>query len=94
MLPYYVFTASLRIQVSSGPSGTSEMSRCIAATFEPMKRAFIRSISSANHVAASVMILTIVVSISCATSFSCGVLNMASRVVGFSVARIVLPPSS
>ena len=38
------------------------------------------------------MILTIVSSTSCATSFSCGVLNIASSVVGFNVARMVLPP--
>ena len=44
--------------------------------------------------AASFMILTIVSSTSCATPFSCGVLNIASRVVGFNVARMVLPPSS
>src|ERR1035437_5007407 len=44
--------------------------------------------------AASFMILTIAASTSCATPFSCGVLNSASRVVGFKVARMVLPPSS
>ena len=44
--------------------------------------------------AASCMILTIVCSTSCATRSSCGVLNIASRVVGFSVAKMVLPPSS
>ena len=44
--------------------------------------------------AASFMILTIVSSTSCATPSSCGVLNSASRVVGFNVARMVLPPSS
>ena len=44
--------------------------------------------------AASFMILTIVASTSCATPLSWGVLNIASRVVGFKVARMVLPPSS
>jgi hypothetical protein len=40
------------------------------------------------------MILTIVSSTSRATPSSCGALNIARRVVGFKVARIVLPPSS
>jgi hypothetical protein len=44
--------------------------------------------------AASFMILTIVFSTSCATPSSCGALNIARRVVGFKVARTVLPPSS
>ena len=44
--------------------------------------------------AASCMILTIVFSTSCATPFSCGVLNIASSAVGFNEARMVLPPSS
>jgi len=44
--------------------------------------------------AASFMILTIVSSTSCATPFSCGTLNIARRVVGFKVARMVLPSSS
>src|ERR1035437_4954749 len=44
--------------------------------------------------AASFMILTIVSSTSCATPFSFGVLNNASRMVGFHAARIVLPPRS
>ena len=44
--------------------------------------------------AASSMIARIVASTSCATWASCGVLNIASRVVGFRVASMVLPPSS
>ena len=44
--------------------------------------------------AASFMILTIVASTSCATPSNCGAWNIASRVVGFKVAKIVLPPSS
>src|ERR1700680_456509 len=44
--------------------------------------------------AASFMIFTIVSSTSCATSSSCGALNIARSVVGFKVARMVLPPSS
>ena len=49
-----------------------------------------------NHLpdAASFMILTNVSSTSCATPSSWGVLNIASRVVGFKMARMVLPPSS
>ena len=43
--------------------------------------------------AASLMIFTIVCSTSCATPSSCGELNIASRVVGFKVARMVWPPS-
>ena len=50
---------------------------------------------SAHHMdAASMMILPRVASTSCATSVSCGVLNIASRVVGFKVARVVLPSCS
>ena len=44
--------------------------------------------------AASFMILTIVASTSCATPSNCGAWNIASRVVGFNVAKMVLPPSS
>ena len=44
--------------------------------------------------AASFMIFTIVCSTSCATPSSCGALNIARSVVGFKVARMVLPPSS
>ena len=44
--------------------------------------------------AASFIIFTIVSSTSCATPSSCGVLNIARRVVGFKVARMALPPSS
>ena len=44
--------------------------------------------------AASFMILRIVASTSCATPSSDGVLNIASRLVGFKVARTALPPSS
>jgi len=44
--------------------------------------------------AASVIILTMVISTSFATPSSCGALNIARRVVGFNVARMVLPPSS
>ena len=44
--------------------------------------------------AASFIIFTIVSSTSCATPSSCGVWNIARRVVGFKVARIVLPLSS
>jgi hypothetical protein len=51
--------------------------------------------SLANQLdAASFMILIIVSSTSCATLCSCGVLNIARRVVGFKVARMVFPPSS
>src|ERR1035437_5586658 len=44
--------------------------------------------------AASFMILTIASSTSCATPSNCGVSNIASNVVGFKVARMVLSPSA
>jgi Multicopper oxidase len=47
-----------------------------------------------QRTAASCIILTIVSSTSCATDCSCGSLNMARSVDGFSVARTVLPFSS